>query len=147
VPALGWKSLNAAVPDSQAYVMASHFEVRTLPGAFRFLRKSLAAWRQVQSAPGALGAALDAHPLQRTFFTLSAWVDRDALYTYAKSEPHRSIMQGMREVMRTSDFAFWTIPAAEIPISWADAKQHISESAKAESGKESPTAAGSETES
>lgn len=134
MPALGWKSLNSAAPDAQAYIMASHFEVRSVPGSFRFLLKSLQAWRQVQGTPGVLGAALIAHPLQRVFFTLSAWEDRDALYRYAKTEPHRSIMPRMREVMRTSTFTFWTAPAAELPVSWVDAKQRISASAQAQSG-------------
>ena len=136
MPALGWKSLNSAGPGSQAYIMASTFEVRSLPDSFRFLMKSLLAWRQVVHAPGVLGAALLAHPLKRTFFTLSAWVDRDALYTYAKTEPHRSIMRGMREVMRDSTFTFWTAPL-DGPVSWAEAKQRLNATAKAESEKAS----------
>ncbi len=147
MPELGWKSLNSAAPDSQAFIMASYFEVRSGLDALRFLMKSLRAWRQVQHAPGALGAALIAHPLKRNFFTLSAWEDRDALYTYAKTEPHRSIMKGMRQVMQTSTFTFWTAPAAEIPISWTEAKQRITQSAEAESGQASPAASRPETPS
>lgn len=139
MPALGWKSLSSADPDSQAYIMASYFEVRSLPDSFRFLMKSLVAWRQVVHAPGVIGAALLASPLKRKFFTLSAWVDRGTLYTYARTEPHKSVMLAMREVCRDSTFTFWTAPV-DGPVSWAEAKQRISAEAQAKSEKASRAA-------
>lgn len=87
--------------------------------------KSLAAWRQVRSAPGALGASLIAQPLKRTFYTLSAWEDRDALYAYARAEPHRSIMNGLRSTMRDSTFTFWEVPVEQLPIRWDEAEQRL----------------------
>jgi heme-degrading monooxygenase HmoA len=115
--------------------MASRFEVRSVLDSFRFLLKSFQVWGQLRHAPGAIGGALLAHPFKRVFFTLSAWEDRDALYTFAKTEPHRSIMRGMKQVMRTSTFTFWELPAAETPISWEDAKQRIGQAADADPGK------------
>jgi heme-degrading monooxygenase HmoA len=140
MPALGWKSLNSAPHGSEAYVMASRFEIRSLPDSFRFLLKSLRAWSQVQRAPGAFGAALLAHPFQRVFYTLSAWENRDALYAYAKTEPHKSIM-GLRKTMRTSTFTFWTTPVTGLPVDWADAKRRIDEEA-AQAGSSGASPAG-----
>jgi hypothetical protein len=37
----------------------------------------------------------------------SAWKSRDALYVYARTEPHRGIMTGLRATMSTSTFTFW----------------------------------------
>ena len=45
---------------------------------------------QVRAADGALGVSLVAHPLQRVFFTLSAWRDRAAVDALVSAEPHRS---------------------------------------------------------
>jgi heme-degrading monooxygenase HmoA len=138
MPALGWKSVSSVPAESEPYVMASRFEVRSLPDSFRFFAKSLSAWSQVRRAPGAFGAALLAHPFQRVYYTLSAWEDRDALYAFAKTEPHKSIMN-LRSVMRQSTFTFWTIPATGVPVSWAEAKRRIDEeAAKAGSGDASP---------
>jgi hypothetical protein len=131
MPALGWKSLNSAPAGSEPYVMASRFEVRSLPDSFRFLVKSLSAWNQVRHAPGAFGAALLAYPFRRVYYTLSAWEDRDALYAFAKTEPHKGIM-GLRKVMRNSTFTFWTVPATALPITWADAKHRIDDQAAAD---------------
>lgn len=109
--------------------MASRFEVRSLKDVPLFFLRSLSAWRQVKSAPGALGASLIAQPLKRTFYTLSAWEDRDALYAYARAEPHRSIMNGLRSTMRDSTFTFWQVPVERLPIGWDEAKRRLAEEA------------------
>jgi hypothetical protein len=137
VPTLPWTIPNPATPNTQAFVMASRFEVRSAKDVPRFFLKSLSAWRQVRSAPGALGASLIAQPLKRTFFTLSAWEGRDALYTFARTEPHRSIMSGLRPTMRVSTFTFWELPVEELPLTWENAKRHLAEQARLDAAKDS----------
>ncbi|MEN8649943.1 DUF3291 domain-containing protein [Streptomyces sp. 21So2-11] len=130
MPTLPWVKPNPAPPHTRAVVMASHFEVRSLKDVPRFFLKSLAAWRQVRSAPGAFGASLIARPVKRSFYTLSAWESRDALYGYAKAEPHRSIMNGLRPTMRRSTFTFWEVPVEELPIGWDEAKRRLADQAR-----------------
>ena len=94
----------------------------------RFFMKALTAWRQVRSAPARVpGASLIAQPLRRSFLTLSAWQDRDALYAFARTPPHRGIMAGLRPVMRSSTFTFWDVPAEQLPLSWDDARRRLAE--------------------
>jgi heme-degrading monooxygenase HmoA len=132
LPTLPWTTPNPARPSTQALVMASRFEVQSFLNVPRFFLKSLLAWGQVRSAPGALGASLVAQPMRRVFFTLSAWEDKGALYAYAKTEPHHSIMRGLRSTMRTSTFTFWDVPVEELPISWEDAKRRLAEQARSD---------------
>ena len=40
-----------------------------------------------------------AQPLRRVFYTLSAWENRDALYAFARTQPHRGIMASLRPAM------------------------------------------------
>lgn len=127
MPTLPWITPNPAAPQTRAVVMASRFELRSLMHVPGFFLKSLGAWKQVRSAPGALGASLIANPLQRRFFTLSAWESKEALYAYANTEPHRSSMQGLRSTMKHSVFTFWEIPAEELPIAWDEAKRRLDE--------------------
>ncbi|NKQ25556.1 DUF3291 domain-containing protein [Streptomyces galbus] len=129
MPTLRWTTVHTPAPDAEAFVMASRLEVRSLSDVPRFFVKSLASWKQVCSAPGAYGASLIAEPLKRTFWTLSAWQDKDALYTYARTEPHKSIMIGLRPTMKDSVFTFWQVPAAQLPIDWSDAKRRLAEQA------------------
>ena len=132
MPTLPWTIPNPAAPNTRAIIMASRFTVRS--GVLRFFLKSFAAWRQVRSAPGALGASLIAQPLKRTFFTLSAWQDRDALYTYAGTEPHRGIMSELRSTMQSSTFTFWEVAVEQLPITWDEAKRRLAEQARVDAG-------------
>ncbi|GGQ22666.1 DUF3291 domain-containing protein [Streptosporangium pseudovulgare] len=133
MPTLPWTTPNEPQPGvTTALVMASRLEVRSLKDVPRFLFQSLAAWKQVRGAQGALGASLIADPLRRTFWTLSAWESRERLYAYAKAEPHHTIVKGLRSIMRRSVFTFWEVPVDQLPITWADAKRRIAEQQAAE---------------
>ncbi|MBY8869547.1 MULTISPECIES: DUF3291 domain-containing protein [Streptomyces] len=128
MPTLRWITPNKPEPGvTTALVMASRLEVRSLKDVPKFFLRSLAAWKQVRTAPGALGASLIADPLARTFWTLSAWETREQLYAYAKAEPHHTIVKGLRSTMRQSVFTFWEVPVGELPITWTDAKRRIAE--------------------
>ncbi|WP_405012849.1 DUF3291 domain-containing protein [Kitasatospora sp. NBC_01539] len=132
MPTLPWITPNTPRPQTRALVMASRLEVRSLSDVPRFFLKSLAAWKQVRTAPGALGASLIAEPTKRTFWTLSAWEAREALYTYAKTEPHYSIMTSLRSTMRDSTFTFWEVPVEQLPILWPDARRRLAEQRQAD---------------
>ncbi|MEV0183241.1 DUF3291 domain-containing protein [Streptomyces sp. NPDC050625] len=134
MPTLRWTTVDKPAPDAEAFVMASRLEVRRLSDVPRFFLRSLATWKQVTGAPGAYGASLIAQPLKRTFWTLSAWQDKDALYRYAKTEPHRSIMTGLRSSMRASVFTFWQIPASDLPIDWSEARRRLAEQEQEQEG-------------
>ncbi|MFV2118052.1 DUF3291 domain-containing protein [Streptomyces sp. Act-28] len=129
MPTLPWTTPDPAPAHAPALVMASRFEVRSLGDVPRFFLKSLAAWRQVTTAPGAYGASLVARPLRRTFYTLSVWRDRDALHAYARAEPHRGIMEDLRSTMRDSTFVFWETTTDDLPLSWDDARRRLAEQA------------------
>ncbi|MFC4030069.1 DUF3291 domain-containing protein [Streptomyces polygonati] len=132
MPTLPWTAPNPATPHTQALVMASRLEVRSFKDVPRFFAQALSAWKQVRAAPGALGASLIAQPMKRTFWTLSAWESKDALYAYAGTEPHRGIMTGLRSTMRASTFTFWEIPVEQLPVSWDDARLHLAEQDKSD---------------
>ncbi|MFK0254104.1 DUF3291 domain-containing protein [Streptomyces sp. NPDC090445] len=115
----------APAPDAEVYVMASRFETKTLLGALRFALKSPAIVFQIRKAPGAHGAALRGRVGSRTFLTLSAWESRDALYRFARSEPHRSNSRAAAAFMKESAFTFWTAPASDLPITWEEAERRL----------------------
>jgi hypothetical protein len=75
------------------------------------------AWR-----PAPRWLSLRAEPNRRTFWTLSAWADREALQAFARSGYHRSVMLNYRDRMAGSHFHTWTDsgPDAARPT-WDDA--------------------------
>ncbi|MEV0990980.1 DUF3291 domain-containing protein [Streptomyces sp. NPDC049949] len=129
MPDIPWSTPTPPAPDAEVYVMASRFETRTLAGALRFFLKSPGIILQIRKAPGAHGVALRARVLGRTFLTLSAWEDRDALYRFARSEPHRSSSRAAAAYMRESAFTFWSAPAPALPVTWAEAERRLAEEA------------------
>lgn len=139
MPTLGWITPNPAPPQARVLVMASRFELHSLKDVPRFLRLSMASWRQVKTAPGAYGASLIAQPLRRVFYTLSAWQDRDTLSAYAGTDPHGDAMRAMRPKMRQSTFVFWESDAEQLPITWDEARRRLSEKAQADAADGRPT--------
>ncbi|WP_079429284.1 DUF3291 domain-containing protein [Streptomyces katrae] len=127
MPDIPWIAPTAPAPDAEVYVMASRFETATLAGAFKFFLKAPGIIGQIRKAPGAHGAALRARVFSRTFLTLSAWEDRDALYRFARSEPHRSSSRAASAYMKESAFTYWTAPARELPLTWAEAERRLAE--------------------
>lgn len=115
MPDIPWSTPTQAAPDAEVYVMASRFETATLVGAFRFFLKAPGIILQMRKAPGAHGVALRARVFSRTFLTLSAWEDRDALYRFARSEPHRSSSRAASAYMKESVFTYWTVRPASSP--------------------------------
>ncbi|MDS1269535.1 DUF3291 domain-containing protein [Lipingzhangella sp. LS1_29] len=129
MPTLGWITPNPTQGHERALILASRFEVAhwwQVPG---FLRFSIRAWRQVSAAPGALGASLQAQPLRRVFWTLSAWTDEETLRAYARSDPHREIMRAVRSSTRTATLVRWTLPVDQLPPSWGEARDRLAAAA------------------
>ncbi|MFK0232141.1 DUF3291 domain-containing protein [Streptomyces vinaceus] len=129
MPDMPWFTPTPPAPGAEVHVMASRFETETLLGAVRFFLKAPGIIGQIRKAPGAHGVALRARILGRTFLTLSAWEDPQALHRFARSEPHRSSSRAAAAFMRESAFAYWTAPASELPITWAEAERRLSEEA------------------
>ncbi|MCM2411719.1 MULTISPECIES: DUF3291 domain-containing protein [unclassified Streptomyces] len=130
MPTIPWMPGAAATesPDSgEAVVMASKLQVKSLLSVPRFFLLSLVVWKQVRSAPGTIGASLRAEPFKKTFWTLSAWRDQEALDTFSRSNPHAKIVARLRPVMDHSVFLFYGAERSELPVSWDDATRRLAE--------------------
>ncbi len=126
---LPWGPADGTAGDgTQAYVMASRFELTSGWRSPAFLTQSIRAWRQARRSPGVLGVTLRAQPLRRTYWTLSAWTDQAALYAFARAEPHRTIMKRARPWARTATVRDWTADAGQHTpdLLWAEAERRIS---------------------
>lgn len=122
---LKWVEVEPVGPDHEVTVMASRFELtsrRYVPG---FLAAAMAIRRQVRGSRGAIGVSLIAQPAAGCFWTLSAWVDRDALDAFVGRSPHVDTMTKYRPRMRTARFEFWSMPASRLPVTWAEARARL----------------------
>src|SRR5579875_1236175 len=116
MPPLPWTTAAGAKlagDDDEVLLMASLLQLDPLRQVPGFLRAAMAIRRQVLQAEGAVGVALST-ALPRTFFTRSAWRDRDALDGFVAGEPHISTMSRYRPAMRDARFVFWSAAAGEL---------------------------------
>ncbi|MGP2436655.1 DUF3291 domain-containing protein [Streptomyces sp. JW3] len=131
MPTLPWITPNTPPPANDGkgapdvHVFASRFETRTLWGAFRFLARTPAVWRQVGRAPGAYGASLRARPFRRTFWTLSAWESPQALKEFARAGAHGPAAGGLAGQMKDAKFVSWTASGDSLPADWAEALRRL----------------------
>lgn len=126
MPPLPWTAGPAAEhPDGDVLVMASLLKLRSFLRIPGFLRAAMAIRRQAIAADGNVGVALNTDLPRRTFFTLSAWRDRDALDRFVRSEPHRTLMRRYHPAMADADFVFWDVPAGQVPPSWLQARDRL----------------------
>jgi heme-degrading monooxygenase HmoA len=111
--------------DGQVVVMASLLKLTSawrIPG---FLRAAMAIRRQSLASDGVVGMSLDTDIRHRTFFTLSAWRDREALNSFVRSEPHRSLMRRYHPAMADAKFVFWDMQRDQLPPAWPDAQERL----------------------
>jgi quinol monooxygenase YgiN len=92
---------------------------RSIPG---FLRDVLSIRRQLASAPGLVGYALDAELGKKTFWTFSVWRDRQSMDSFARSEPHSSIITRLRALMDETRFEFFQLSGETLPMTWEQMK-------------------------
>jgi quinol monooxygenase YgiN len=125
MPALPWTSREAIQADRSYVVMASKLPLRRTRSVLGFLRDTLAIRRQLASADGLVGYALDADLLHRTFWTFSVWTDQDHLDAFASSDPHRAIIARLRPLMGPTRFSTTTMTGSAIPTTWASRRAPV----------------------
>jgi hypothetical protein len=93
MPTLPWRSKLAAIPHQEYLVMASRLPLRSHRTNPRFLGLTMSVARQLEGTGGLVGYSLLAQPMRKTFWTLSAWTDRDALDAFVRTMPHLAVME------------------------------------------------------
>jgi hypothetical protein len=125
MPPLPWRTTLPALPHQEYLVMASRLPLRSHRTIPRFLGLTVSVARQLEDTSGLVGYSLLAQPVRKTFWTLSAWTDRDALNTFVRTMPHLAVMGKLRTRMGPTRFTTWTAPGSALPIPWDDAIERL----------------------
>jgi hypothetical protein len=129
VPALPWIQRSEAESDTAYLVMASRLPLRSYARIPSFMRATWRIRRQLATAGGLMGYSLDAKLLTKTFWTLSAWRDQEALDSFAQAEPHRGLIAAIRPHMKPTTFVTWTATGSQIPVQWETARLQVNREA------------------
>jgi quinol monooxygenase YgiN len=81
--------------------------------------------RQLEHSEGLIGYSLLAQPMKKTFWTLSAWTNQEALHAFVRAMPHMKIMKALRPYMDPTKFTTWEVLGSTLPIQWTDAIDHL----------------------
>jgi len=125
MPTMPWTPLAATEPDREYLVMATRFVLsqhRHLPAV---VRSTQALWPALRRSGGLLGYSLHLDPTRRTLGTLSVWRDGDAVEAFVHSEPHALVVAQTRAWMADSTFVSWTVPGAQLPVDWNQARERL----------------------
>lgn len=88
---------------------------RTIP---RFFWSTFAIQKQLAGSAGILGYALRARPLEKTFWTMSAWLDEKSLMDFALCIPHSQVMKALAPLMGSTKFIRWKVAGSDVPLRW-----------------------------
>jgi len=83
--------------------------------------------------------SLRAQPLKRTFWTLSAWRDQEALDAFPRADARATSVRGIRPAARDTVFAFWSTRRERLPVGWDEAGRRLDEQAAKYAKHEQPT--------
>ena len=122
MPALPWVQRETLDPETTYLAMASYLPLKrrwSIPG---FLRDTLAIRRQLARAEGLIGYALDAEVVKGVFWTFSVWRSQEHLDSFARSDPHRRIIERLRPLMSQTRFEFFPVAADNVPMTWEQRK-------------------------
>jgi heme-degrading monooxygenase HmoA len=133
MPSLPWRTKLPAIAHQDYLVMASRLPLRSHRSIPRFLGLTASVARQLEGTSGLVGYRLLAQPMRKTFWTLSAWTDRDALDAFVRTMPHLAVMERLRTHMGPTRFTTWMTPGSALPIAWDDAIERLPGVSAAES--------------
>ena len=128
MPALPWTTgpFNPT-GDRELHVLTSTLPLTRYRDVPRFLSWAMQIRKQLATSDGCAGYSLDARVLRKTFYTLSAWQDRDAMNRFVHSGRHAAMLADMAGRLGPSTFVEYGTRANGLPLDWAAAKQRLTD--------------------
>jgi quinol monooxygenase YgiN len=93
--------------------LRSHLRIPRIMGATRRIV------RQLGHSEGLVGYALKAQLVRKTFWTMSAWTDHEALGAFVRSEAHVHAMAALSPHMDGARIESFTLSGSDLPLDWS----------------------------
>jgi hypothetical protein len=126
MPTLPWTS-GPYVDEGPLHVLTSTLPLNRYLDVPRFLRWTLRIRKQLRDTQGLAGYSLDAKLRHKTFWTLSAWQDREAMEAFVRSGAHAAMLADMAGRLGQSRFVESTAIRADLPLDWAAARRRVAD--------------------
>ena len=113
-----WKKMAPVSSNAEYLALLTYLPLKRHRSVPRFLWSTFAIQKQLAASAGILGYALRAKPLDRDFWTLSAWLDEKSLMDFAVRIPHSRVMKALAPLMGSTRFIRWRIAGSDVPLRW-----------------------------
>lgn len=124
-----WTALAKVDADREYQALLSYLPLKTYAAVPRFFLFTFQIQKQLRGTPGVVGYALRAKPMNRKFWTLSAWEDDKALMDFVRKLPHSEAMKKLAARMDRTAFTRWKTPGSALPLKWEEAMQRAQQEA------------------
>ncbi|MBA0086485.1 MAG: hypothetical protein HRJ53_16010 [Acidobacteria bacterium Pan2503] len=125
-----WKKIAPVNPNGEYLALLTYLPLkkhRTIP---RFFWSTFAIQKQLAGSAGILGYALRARPLEKNFWTMSAWLDEKCLMDFALRIPHSQVMKVLAPLMSSTKFIRWKVAGSDVPLRWSVALERAKREAQ-----------------
>ncbi len=113
--------------DTSVHVLTSMVQLRRYTDIPRFVGWANKIREQLATADGCAGYSLDARLLRKTFYTLSAWSDPEAMNRFVHSGQHAAMLTDMAGRLGRPAFVESSTKGSALPLDWAAAKQRLTD--------------------
>ena len=125
MPPLPWRTFLPVDPEAAYVVTITRLPLRSHLRIPRIMRATLRIVRALGRSEGLVGYSLKADLTRKTFWTMSAWTDQDALTTFVRSEVHRDAMTSLQPHMDGPVIKTIDRRGAELPMAWPDVAEAL----------------------
>lgn len=125
MPALPWVTVETVDLDADLTIIASKLPLRGHRHIPRFLWHTWFVRRQLARTHGLVGYSMDARLWGKTFWTVSAWTNRQDLGGFERSSPHWAAKHAIRPAMLPSTFVMWRCRADALPVTWPEVRHRV----------------------
>lgn len=125
MPATPWRAFGSPDPSGDFVALVSYLPLKSYAKLFPFTVYTAQIMKQLASAKGLVGYSLLARPLAKRFWTLSVWINVEALQSFVHQSPHQRIMTALGPHMDKTQFVHWTVKGSLLPLQWDDALRRL----------------------
>jgi hypothetical protein len=119
----GWSLCAGPAEAAMAVIVVTRLRLRDPAFFDEFFASAVAVTEQATNSEGNLGADVLAEA-NNTYWTRTAWKERDLMHAFVGSEPHLTIMGRLDDWCDEATFVDWEQASADLP-DWQDGYGHI----------------------
>jgi quinol monooxygenase YgiN len=119
-PPLPWRASTTIDPAATYVITITRLPLARHRRIPKVMGQTIRIVRALARADGLVGYSLKADILRKTFWTVSAWENEEALHAFVRSDVHRAAMASVGPYMKEPRIETLRVAGGVLPLPWAD---------------------------